>query len=207
MSGEGHGLAPLDARRKKLTLLALLLGAWGALLLVRPDLTVGNKPTSPVRPSRPEAAQRRGGPAEAEIPRFRQDLLDLPLPSYRKERQNPFGEPPPPPPPPPPRPTVLLAPTPAPVAVPPLPTPDPFYEEVKQYRFLGTGRDEDGARAFLAGGPDLLIVKPLDTLGTRYVVKDIQEEVLVLRSTEGEKELTLSLSGAAGGSSRTPPRP
>ncbi len=186
----------LNTERKKILVLGLLLAAWVLLVITRVSPTGTNKPARSLPSANSTVAEKRGGPGEGEIPRFKQYLLDLPLPPYKKEHTNLFGAPPPLPPPPPP-----------PVVAPPPPPPDPFYEEVKQYKFVGSSAGQGGPQAFLSKGTDLFIVKVNDTLGTLYVVKEIHQDALTLRSPAGDKEVTLSSSGGTGGSRPTPPRP
>ncbi len=202
----------LGGQRKNVVLLGLLLGAWGVLLVLRASPSSGKKAAAPARPPQVEVARRGGVAIPADVPRFRQELLDLPVPPYQTETHNLFGSPPPPPPPP--APVVRPAPTPIPVATPvptppappPPPPPDPFFEEAKQYRLLGTARGAQGAQAFLVKGPDLVIVRANDRVGTRYVVKEIREEALTLGSAEGDKEVVLTLSPATDGRRPAPPR-
>lgn len=188
-------------------LLGLLLGAWGVLIVLRADPTSGNRPAAPPHAPRADVARGVGAAVPDEVPRFRRELLERPVAPYRPAVLNPFGSPPPPPrrpapvARPEPAPSPVPTPTPAPVAAPPPPplpppTPDPFFEEVKQYRLFGTATGEAGAQAFLTRGPDLLVVRANDRLGTQYVVKEVQEEALVLGSADGDKEVVLALPRA-----------
>ncbi len=226
----------LGATRGRLGLLGLLLAAWGLVIVLDPSPTAGNKraPRSHVQATASRGAQagaqtraaRSGARVPQELPRFRQDLLDVPLPEALEPAADLFGRPlvpaapaaatprpvptpqpvmvprpvappaplptPAPVAPPPPPPVVVAAPSPP----PPPPTPDPFFEEWRQYRLLGTAEGAGGAAAFVMRGPDLLVVRQADQVGTRYLVKEIQDESVVLVSPDGEREVILSMPPA-----------
>lgn len=182
-------------RRKLLVLVALVLG-WAGILAAR-WLTPEARPIAPAgaRPAAraPKPADGVGGG----LPRLKLELLQAPLPPLRDDPHNIFASliPPPPPAAPPPPPAPAVAP-PAPAAPPP-PPPDPFLEEAKKIRLLGIVRSSTEVRAVFEVGSEVVVAAERETVKGQFVVKQIQEESVILASRDGAKQVTLSLATEA----------
>lgn len=85
-----------------------------------------------------------------------------------------------------PRPTPQVAP-----ALPP--PPDPFLEEARTIRFLGFAEAEGRAMAFVGYGSEAFVVTEQEVFGSKFRVKQVEEDVLILSSLDGSKEVRLEL--------------
>ncbi|MFQ5883146.1 MAG: hypothetical protein ACE5I9_11905 [Candidatus Methylomirabilales bacterium] len=73
------------------------------------------------------------------------------------------------------------------------PPPDPFLEASKQVRFLGYAEAEGKAMAFVVYEGEALVVPETGVFGRLFQVKKVKEDVLILSSTDGTKEVQVPL--------------
>jgi hypothetical protein len=184
----------------KLLLLLLLLVAWGAIFTLRrpaePPAAPAGEPRG-VRPARTAAAQPDG------LPRLKTELLKIARPPYPPEAQSIFGSPPPPPAPPPPVQTAAeVARAAAVAAAQAVPPPDPFQEEARQLRYVGFMRRGGTALAFIVQGQEVHTIPVDGSLGSRFRVREIKEDAVLLASPSGDKLVRLPLNVEAGGVTR-----
>jgi hypothetical protein len=159
-------------------------------------LTGGARGRAAAGPEKPSAPGRKGGGGRAAarqegaaLPALRLDLLDRPLPPLTAEGKNLFASVLPPPTPPPPK----AAPA---AALPP--PPDPFLEEARRLRLVAVMQENGQAVAFIADGNDVHSAKKNDVIRSRFLVKDVGEDGVVLSQPNGEKEVRLALTPSGG---------
>jgi hypothetical protein len=156
----------------------------------------GRSEAGPARPSEP-GRKGVGGRATARpegtpLPALRLDLLDRPLPPLTAEAKNLFASVMPPPPPPPKAVPVAAAP----------PPPDPFLEEARKLRLVAVMQENGQAVAFIADGNDVHSVKKHDVIRSRFLVKDVGDDAVVVSQPNGEKEVRLTLTASGGAAQR-----
>jgi len=184
--------------RTKLVILAVLLGVWAIIFVLR------RPGESPMRagPTQTDARTPRAAAGAGGMPRLRADLLNVARAPYPADVQNIFSTPPPPPPP------VqsavssgMQAPAPA------LPPPDPFQEEAKQFRYVGFLRAGNSNTAFIVRGQEVHTVPVGSMLGERFRVMEVQDDGVVLASPTGDKQVRLALTGDSTAAPRAPGAP
>jgi hypothetical protein len=150
----------------------------------------GATPVKPSPPGRKGAGGRAAAPLEgAPPPTLRLDLLERPLPALTAEGKNLFASVvPPPPPPPPPKAAAAAA----------APPPDPFLEEAHKLRLVAVMQEDGQAVAFIADGNDVLSVKKHDVIRSRFLVKDVGDDAVVVSQPNGQKEVRLVLTTPGG---------
>lgn len=175
---------------------------WIGLLVVQRHQRQGPRP--PHAPSRLQrtsgqtlgaaTAVRRQAKKHAEIPRLKLNRIERARPPFDPEVRNIFG-------------SIdrsslpsSLPATPQATAPPPTPPPpDPFREEAKEVRFLGYAEADGKPIAFVAYGDEALVVPETEVFGSRFRVKSVKEDSLILTSLDGAKEILLRLRpGSAG---------
>jgi len=179
--------------RKKWIVLACLVILWVVLILVQRSQVRISRPTRVSSVSRGTPA-RRGGPASrlqkqakehSKIPRLKLSLAERVRPPFEPEARNIFAliEP-----------SSALPAKPQVVTTPPIPPPpDPFVEEAKKVRFLGYAEADGKAMAFIVYQNEALVVPEAGSFGRLFQVKKVKEDVLILSSTDGTKEVRLGL--------------
>lgn len=183
--------------RKKWIVLACLVILWVVLILVQRSQVRISRPTRVSSVSRSTPA-RRGGPAShlqkqarerSKIPRLKLSLAERVRPPFEPEARNIFAliEP-----------SSAFRPTPPAkpqvVTTPPIPPPlDPFVEEAKKVRFLGYAEADGKAMAFVVYQGEALVVPEAGSFGRLFQVKKVKEDVLILSSTDGTKEVQVKL--------------
>ena len=183
--------------RTKLLILAVLLGVWAVIFVLRrpAEPPTRSGPTTQTDARIPRAAGGGG------MPRLRTDLLSVPRTPYPSDVQNIFSSPPPPPPA-----TQMAGPGmqgPAPA----LPPPDPFQEEAKQLRYVGFLRAGNSATAFIVRGQEVHTIPVGALLGERFRVMDVQDDGVLLASPTGDKQVRLSLAADSMAAPRAPGAP
>ncbi len=190
-------------RRTQVAVLVVGLAVWGGAAYWR---VTQPGPAAPAAGAKAAVARRTEAKAEGDRkaagkpagpPALRLDLLDRPVPALRAEATNLFASPIPPPPPPPPAAPPPAAP-PRPAAPPPPPPPDPFLEEARRLRVVAVMQEGGQDVAFIADGNEVHSVKKNDVIGSRFLIKDLTEDVVVVSKPNGETEVRLSLTGPAG---------
>jgi hypothetical protein len=175
----------------KAAILIGLLGVWVSILA--PPWWTRNAPAPRSATATPPMAGRSLDTRTAALPRLRRDLVDLPRRPYPEESQNLFSAPPPPAPPPP---AVPAPPPPVPVQVRPTPPPpDPFAEGAKQLRYLGFVDMGDVRTAMITQGAELFLVATGEMLTTRIRVLSVDDDGVLLGSSEGDKQTRVPLQG------------
>ncbi len=179
--------------RKKWIVLACLVILWVALILVRRSQVRISRPTRVSSVSRGTPA-RRGGPASrlqkqarerSKIPRLKLSLAERVRPPFEPEARNIFAliES-----------SSALPAKPQVVTTPSIPPPpDPFVEEAKKVRFLGYAEADGKAMAFVVYQDEALVVPEAGSFGRLFQVKKVKEDVLILSSTDGTKEVQVKL--------------
>ncbi|HYB73363.1 MAG TPA: hypothetical protein VED18_08330 [Candidatus Sulfotelmatobacter sp.] len=150
----------------------------------------GARPVKPSAPGRKGAGGRAATAQEgAPPPTLRLDLLERPLPPLTAEGKNLFASvAAPPPPPPPPKGAAAAA----------APPPDPFLEEAHKLRLVAVMQEDGQAVAFIADGNDVLSVKKHDVIRSRFLVKDVGDDAVVVSQPNGQKEVRLVLTTSGG---------
>ena len=155
---------------------------------------------APAIPEKPSAPGRKGAGGRALArqdgappPTLRLDLLDRPLPPLTAEGKNLFASVVPPPPPPPKA---------APAAAAAPPPPDPFLEEARKLRLVAVMQENGQAVAFIADGNDVHTVKKNDVIRSRFLVKDVGDDTVMVSQPNGEKEVRLALTPPGGAAPR-----
>jgi len=185
--------------RTKLLILAVLLGVWAVIFVLRrpAEPPTRSGPTTQTDARIPRAA---GG---GDMPRLRADLLNVARAPYPADVQNIFSAPPPPAPPP-----VQSAVGPGMQApAPALPPPDPFQEEAKQFRYVGFLRAGNSSTAFIVRGQEVHTIPVGAMLGGRFRVMEVQDDGVVLASPTGDKQVRLSLTADSTAAPRAPGAP
>ena len=179
----------LRATRKKLIVLAVLLGLWGVIVWGRSP-----SPDPPrVAAGSADARELRGLPKKIEaLPRMKLDLRAAAHEPYVPAAVSLFSVPPPPPPP------AVVAAQPAVPPPPSPPPPDPFLEAAKQLRFIGFLKSDRGTAAIVTQGTQLYIASGGDSVAERFRVVSVHEDTVTLASPEGDKQVHLTLAPAAG---------
>ena len=136
---------------------------------------------------RAAAPPRKPGQAGAP-PVLRLDLQERPLPALSGEGKNLFASVLPPPPP---------APAPA-AAAAAAPPPDPFLEEARKLRVVGIMQEDGRPVAFIDDGNEVHSVKKNDVIRSRFLVKDVTDDGVVVSKPNGEKEVRLALTPSPG---------
>ena len=179
--------------RKKWIVLGCLAILWVALILVQRSHVRISQPTRVSTVSRGTPA-RRGGPASgpqkqarerSKIPRLKLSLAERVRPPFEPEARNIFAliEP-----------SSALPAKPQVVTTPSIPPPlDPFIEEAKKVRFLGYAEADGKAMAFVVYQDEALVVPEAGSFGRLFQVKKVKEDVLILSSTDGTKEVQVKL--------------
>ncbi len=179
--------------RKKWIVLGCLAILWVALILVQRSHVRISQPTRVSTVSRGTPA-RRGGPASgpqkqarerSKIPRLKLSLAERVRPPFEPEARNIFAliEP-----------SSALPAKPQVVTTPSIPPPlDPFVEEAKKVRFLGYAEADGKAMAFVVYQDEALVVPEAGSFGRLFQVKKVKEDVLILSSTDGTKEVQVKL--------------
>lgn len=176
--------------RKKLMVLMSLVILWIGLIVVQ------RSRVSPVPQGTPAKRAGRATPTQrqaktnkrVEVPQLKLSRIERVRPPFDPEVRNIFGLITPVPPPTPPKPQ----------AAPPSPPPDPFLEEAKTIRFLGFAEADGKAMAFVAYGDETLVVTEQEVFGSKFRVRKVQEDTLILGSLDGTREVRLGLSQAPG---------
>ncbi|MBP1774014.1 MAG: hypothetical protein H6Q86_20 [candidate division NC10 bacterium] len=190
----------MRSMRTKLLILAVLLGVWAVIFVLRRP---GEPPTR-TGPAQTDARVPRAAAGGGGIPKLRADLLNVARAPYPADVQNFFSAPPPPPPPPP----VQSAVGPGMQgSAPALPPPDPFQEEAKQFRYVGFLRAGNSNTAFIVRGQEVHTVPVGSMLGGRFRVMEVQDDGVVLASPAGDKQVRLSLTGDSAAAPRAPGGP
>ncbi len=181
-------------RQTQLIILVGGLLVWGAVLYWR---VTAPGPAPPVRPqSEAPTKGSRGAPPSkkgaarsgGEIPALRLDLLGRPRPPLTGEAKNLFAPVLPPPPPPPP----------AKASAPAAPPPDPFLEEAKKLKIVAVMQEDGQRTAFIEDGNEVHNVKKNDVIRSRFLIKDLTDDAVLVSMPNGEKEVRLSLASPAG---------
>lgn len=179
--------------RKKWIVLGCLVILWVALILVQRSQVRISRPTRVSTVSR-STPTRRGGPAprpqkqareRSKIPRLKLSLAERVRPPFEPEARNIFAliEP-----------SSALPAKPRVVTTPSIPPPpDPFVEEAKKVRFLGYAEADGKAMAFVVYQDETLVVPEAGSFGRLFQVKKVKEDVLILSSTDGTKEVQVKL--------------
>lgn len=177
------------SRRTQVIVLVTGVLVWGIAFYWR-----GGQQVPPPGPARAGAATpaRKGPTKAAALPMLRLDLLDRPLPPLRAEAKNLFASILPPPPPPPPRPPAAAGP----------PPPDPFLEEVRTLRVVALMQENGQPVAFIADGNEVHSVKKNDVIRARFLIKEMNDDGVVVSQPNGEKEVRLALTPPAAGGQR-----
>jgi len=176
----------MGANRAKLLLLVGLLVAWGALVGIR-YLFVGPEP--PAVPAAGAASTRRLPAQGGGLPRLKTELLDAPRPAVPTQVQDIFGSVLPPPA----KAAQVLAPPIPASAPPPPPPPDPFAEEAKRLKYLGYVEQGGKIRALIQQAQDVQIFEVGEVFASRFKVKSVDDEQVILTSPDGTKEVRLML--------------
>jgi hypothetical protein len=87
-------------------------------------------------------------------------------------------------------------------AVPPPPPPDPFQEEARQLRYVGFLLRDGTATAFIVQGKEVHTIPVNGSLGSRFRVREIKEDAVLLSSPSGDKMVRLPLNAETGGAVR-----
>ncbi len=139
-------------------------------------------------PGRRAGPGGRGPGKTVPLPALRLDLLDRSLPPLAVEGKNLFASVLPPPPPPPKA-------APAAAAAPP---PDPFLEEARKLRVVAVMRENGQDVAFVAEGNEVHSVKKNDVIRSRFLIKDVNDDGVVVSQPDGQKEVRLALTPSGG---------
>ncbi len=141
-------------------------------------------------PEKWSGSARKGPAKTAALPALRLDLLEHPLPLLRAEVTDLFASAlPPPAPPPPPIPPKAAAP----------PAPDPFLEEARKLRVVAILQEDGQTVAFIADGNDVHTIKQGDVIRSRFRIKNLNDDTVVVSQPDGQKEVRLELTRSAGG--------
>jgi hypothetical protein len=160
------------------------------VLLVALQLQMRTTPPAPA----PAPGSNRGRPqgkapsTPAKVPALRVDRLEKPLPPLRAEAKNlfaPLVDPPPPPPP-------------TKAAPPPPPPPDPFLEEAKKLKVVAVMQEGTQRMAFIEDGNEVHNVKQNDVIRSRFLIKELTDDAVVVSTPDGQKEFRLSLAPSGG---------
>jgi len=135
--------------------------------------------------------ERKGQTKGGALPELKLELLDRPLPPLGAEAKNLFAPVLLAPPPPPPRPQVAAP-----------PPPDPFFEEARKLRVVAVMQEDGQPVAFIADGNEVHSVKKNDLIRTRFLIKDLTADSVVVSLPNGEKEVRLTLAPSGGGPGR-----
>ena len=175
----------IKTRRTQVILLGGLIALWVGVWFTRQ----GTAPTPAPASSGAQGRQPGKTPSKAvHVPALRTDLLENPLPPLRAEAKNLFApvlEPAPPPPP------VKAGP-------PPPPPPDPFVEEAKKLKIVAVMQEGWQRTAFIEDGTEVHNVKNNDVIRSRFLIKDLTDDAVVVSTPDGQKELRLSLAPSGG---------
>ncbi len=172
-------------RQTQLLILGGCLVLWATLYF-----SLRTSPPTPA-PASGGAQGRQPGKAPskaAAVPDLRVDLLEKPLPPLRAEAKNLFApvlEPAPPPPP-------------AKAVPPPPPAPDPFLEEAKKLKIVAVMQEGGQRTAFIEDGNEVHNVKKNDVIRSRFLIKDLTDDAVVVSTPDGQKEFRLSLAPSGG---------
>lgn len=188
----------MTTERKKWIILGCLVVLWIALILTQRSRmgstgpnhvsSVPRRGTAARRPGSATAVQKQGK-QRVELPRLQLNKLERVRPPFAPEARNIFASI---------EPSSALPLTPPskpPVATtPPLPPPpDPFVEESKKVRFLGYAEADGKPMAFVSYESDVLVVPETGVFGRLLQVKKVDEDVLILSSTDGTKQVQITL--------------
>ena len=188
----------MTGERKKWIVLGCLVVFWIALMVVQRSQVRSTRPTASV-PRRGAMGRREGsttrvqkqGKQRSEIPRLELNKLEGVRPPFEPEARNIFAS----------IDTPSAFPPSAPgkpqAATAPPPPPDPFLEESKKVRFLGYAEADGKATAFVSYEEEVLVVPETGVIGRLLQVKEVTEDVLILSSTDGTKEVRLELGPAS----------
>lgn len=190
--------------RKKWIVLGCLVVFWMALIVVQRFQMGSTGPTQVSSvPRRGTVARRPGsttgvqkqGKQRVELPRLQLNKLERVRPPFEPEARNIFASIEPS------SAFPLTPPSNPPVATtPPLPPPpDPLVEESKKVRFLGYAEADGKALAFVSYESEVLVVPETGVLGRLLQVKKVEEDVLILSSIDGTREVRLQLNPASDG--------
>jgi len=204
-------------RRTQVMILVVSLAVWGGAAYWRvtqpgpaAPAAAGKAAATPRRTEAKAEGGRKAAGTPAGPPTLRLDLLDRPVPALRAEATNLFASPLPPPPPLPPLPRPAAAAPPAaaprPAAAPPPPPPDPFLEEARRLRVVAVLQEGGQEVVFIAEGHEVHSAKKNDVIDSRFLIKDLTEDAVVVSKPNGETEVRLSLTGppGPGGPARQP---
>jgi len=128
-----------------------------------------------------------------ELPRFSGYRRNIFSPIFKEEVKLPPFKPLPLPPPP--KPVVLLPPPPAPAPPPPVP---PTADEIaavdmSKFTFLGFLSKEGAKTVFLSSNNEIFLAKKGTHLGQKYVVSDLTDDAITIKSVAGSRELVIPL--------------
>lgn len=191
--------------RKKWIVLGGLVALWVVMIMVQRSQTTSPRPTAVssvprrVTVAQPRRSARRPakqGEERLEMPRLKLNRLERVRPPFEPKARNIFASIEPSsafPPSRPDKPQVATTPP-----IPPLP--DPFFEESKKVQFLGYAEADGKAMAFVSYESEVLVVPERGTFGRLFQVKKVKEEVLILSSPDGTKEVRLELGPGPEGS-------
>lgn len=187
----------MTGERKKWIVLGCLVVFWLALIVMQRSQTGSGRPTEVSSAPRRGAAARRPesttrghkqGKGPAEIPRLELSQLGRPRPPFEPETRNIFAS---------------IEPSPAfpsipQVAITPsLPPPaDPFVEESKKIRFLGFAEADGRTTAFVSYDGEVLVVSQAEVFGGLFRMHGVDEDALILNSTDGTKEVRLEMQSS-----------
>lgn len=186
----------MTGERKKWIVLGCLLVLWLALIVMQRSQVGGARPTivsSPrnagdVRRAASTPRVHRQGKRRAEIPRLELSQLERARPAFEPETRNIFAliEPSP-----------AFPPTSQVATTPPVPPPpDPFVEESRKIRFLGFAEADGRTTAFVSYDGEVLVVAQTEVFGGLFQVRKVDEDTLILNSTDGTKEVRLEMQSA-----------
>lgn len=191
----------MTGERKKWIVLGCLVVFWLGLIVMQRSPTTSTRPTEvSSAPRRGPAARRaesttrahKPGKGHAEIPRLQLSRLQRARPAFEPEARNIFA-------------SIESSPAfpstlpgkPQIDATPSLPPPlDPFVEESKKIRFLGFAEADGRATAFVSYEGEVLVVAQREVFGGLFQVRGVDEDTLILNSTDGTKEVRLELNPA-----------
>lgn len=193
----------MTGEKKKWIALGCLVVFWLVLIVMQRSQERGTRPTavsSPrkagdVRRAASTARVHKPGKGRTEIPRLELSQLERPRPPFEPETRNIFASIEPSP----------VFPSIPQVAITPSlpPPPDPFIEESNKIRFLGFAEAEGKITAFVSYDGEVLVVARAEVFGDLFRVRAVDEDTLILNSTDGTKEVRLEMQSAP---ESTPPR-
>lgn len=191
--------------RKKLVLCLLLLIFAGSVAYSFLGGPKEERATTPQKEGETPAGRKAAAaPAgQADATRLHLELLDRELPRFAGFRRNIFSpifrdeaKPPPfKPLPPPPPPVRALPPPPRPVqAAPPPPPPAPVEDrELAKFTFLGFLKKNGEKTVFLSNNGEIFLAKKGSGVGARFVVTDLTDDAITIRSVAGGNEVVIPL--------------